>query len=118
MITTVSPKNFTQIVLESQTPVLVDFWSAHCPPCRLLAPILEQVSTTLKERLAVVKFSVDSVAGEDSAAAEEKFALVMRYGITNLPTMLLFVEGAVRAILPGLRGKDELLAALAPCLKP
>jgi thioredoxin 1 len=76
--------NFKKEVLESDIPVLVDFWAAWCVPCKMMEPILGQISADYAGKLKVGKLNVD-----------EQEAIGSEYGIVSLPTMLLFSKGKV-----------------------
>lgn len=74
--------NWQQIVLESETPVLVDFWATWCAPCRAIAPLLETLATEKSEALKIVKLDV-----------QNNMPTAMKYGVTNIPTLLVFKGG-------------------------
>ncbi len=80
----VTDATFEEVVLNSDKPVLVDFWAAWCGPCRMLAPIVEELSNDFSEEAVVVKVDVD---------ANQEFAA--KYGVRNIPTVLLFKGGEV-----------------------
>jgi thioredoxin 1 len=82
LVTAVSDSNFEREVLESNTPVLVDFWATWCGPCRVLAPILETVAEKHAANARVVKVDVD-----------ENSSVTQRYGIKGMPTLVLFKDG-------------------------
>jgi thioredoxin 1 len=86
----VTSASFQKEVLESQEPVLVDFWATWCPPCRRLSPKVEELAEEYKGRLKVAK--IDSDSNQDLAA---------RYQIQALPTLLFFKDGQVKASLVG-----------------
>ncbi|CAG0942844.1 Thioredoxin 1 [Gammaproteobacteria bacterium] len=88
---------FDSEVLKSSIPVLVDFWAEWCGPCKMIAPVLEQISSEYAGRLRVAKVDVDSNQGT-----------AMRYGIRSIPTLLLFRDGAVQAQQVGMLSKDTL----------
>ena len=102
---TVTDASFRLDVLNSATPVLVDFWAAWCGPCRMVAPILEELSEEFADVLTVAKLDVDENPG--TAAT---------YGITSIPTLLLFKDGEVVKTILGAKPKAALLADLAPVL--
>ena len=102
---TVTDASFRLDVLNSATPVLVDFWAAWCGPCRMVAPILEELSEEFADVLTVAKLDVDENPG--TAAT---------YGITSIPTLLLFKDGEVVKSILGAKPKAALLADLAPVL--
>lgn len=104
----VRANNFTSEVLEAKGPVLVDFYGEHCIPCRLLRPILLELS----EEYAGIKlcvFNTDQEPRESDEEYEEKYSIFAAYGVMNLPTMLLFLNGVVVLTLVGLHTKEELL---------
>jgi thioredoxin 1 len=100
----VTDTTFQAEVIESDTPVLVDFWAPWCGPCRLVSPILEEINGE-REDLRVVKLNVDD--NQQTAAA---------YGIMAIPTMLLFRNGAEAHRIQGAMPKKRLEAELEPAL--
>lgn len=93
----VSDNQFQEEVIESKVPVLVDFWASWCGPCRMVAPVLEEMAQDYHDRLKVVKVNVDE--NPDTAS---------RYSVMSIPTMILFKNGEVLETLVGVRKKDEL----------
>ena len=81
---TISQDNFTDEVVQSQVPVVVDFWAEWCMPCKMIAPVLEQISQDYAGKLKVAKVNVD-----DNGEIAQKFNIV------SIPTLLLFKDGAV-----------------------
>jgi thioredoxin 1 len=97
--------NFDREVLQSDVPVLVDFWATWCPPCRAIAPTIDELAGEFEGRAKVGKVDVDK-ANEIGA----------RYGISSIPTILIFKSGEVVAKHVGLSGKDTLADSLQSAL--
>jgi thioredoxin 1 len=104
-ITAVTTDNFDQEVLQAAQPVLVDFWAEWCGPCRMIAPILEQVAGESVGKLKVVKLNVD-----------EHKAVSDRFAIRGIPTMIMFKDGKPAATQVGAVSKAQLTAFLSPHL--
>lgn len=100
----VTDENFDVEVLESETPVVVDFWAPWCGPCRVVSPILEQINEE-RDDLRVVKLNVD-----------ENQQTAMRYEILSIPTMILFKDGEVAKKVIGALPKARLEAELVPAV--
>ncbi|WP_241082650.1 thioredoxin [Achromobacter xylosoxidans] len=94
--------DFEVDVIQSKTPVLVDFWAPWCPPCRAIAPSLEELSDELAGKLQVVKVDID-----------EHPELARRYGVRSIPALKVFVDGNVVKELLGAMAKQALRAELA-----
>ena len=105
MLLELTTDNFQGEVIESAVPVLVDFWSPTCAPCRRIAPVLDEIAGE-----AGGKFRVGKVN------AWEQQALAVRYRISAVPTLLVFKGGAVVNTLVGYQDKRRLLEALRPAL--
>jgi len=101
----VTDNTFESEVLNSPTPVLVDFWAEWCQPCRMLAPHLDKVATEQGEKLKVVKLNVDE--NQQTAAT---------YGILAIPTMVIFRNGSEAHRIQGALPKRRLEAELDPVL--
>ena len=80
----VTDATFDELVLKSDQPVMVDFWAAWCGPCRMVAPIMEQLTSEFEGKAKITKVDVDS---------NQEFAA--KYGVRNIPTVLLFKDGEV-----------------------
>jgi thioredoxin 1 len=93
----ITEDNFDSEVLKSATPVLVDFWAEWCGPCKMIAPVLDQIATEYKGKLRIAKVDVDS-----------NQATAMRYGVRSIPTLMLFKNGVVEAQQVGMLSKDNL----------
>ena len=98
---TVLDATFKSEVLDSQTPVLVDFWAAWCAPCRAIAPALEELATQYKGQLKIAKVDID-----------ENPAISRKYGIKNVPTVLVFRKGEKDGEVVGAARREKLVAAL------
>lgn len=97
----VSQTSFDEDVLHADRPVLVDYWAEWCGPCKMIAPILDEIAQEYGDRVKVCKVNVD----ENQAAAE-------RYGIRGIPTLMLFKNGDVEATKVGALSKSQLAAFL------
>ncbi len=97
--------NFATDVLQSDVPVLVDFWAPWCGPCKMIAPVLEELSETYGEKLTIVKLNTD-----------ENPQVTAKYGITGIPTMNVFVGGEVVKNIVGALSKPKLIKELEPFL--
>jgi thioredoxin 1 len=97
----ITDANFDEIVLKSDKPVLVDFWAAWCGPCRMVGPIIDEVSEEYSEKAIVGKMDVD---------ANQEFAA--KYGVRNIPTVLVFQNGEVVGRQVGVAPKNAYTDAL------
>ncbi len=93
----VSDSNFDQMVLQSKTPVMVDFWAVWCGPCRMVEPIVEELAGEYEGKVTVARLNVD----ENPKTASQ-------YGIMSIPTLLIFKDGAPVSNIIGFRPKAEL----------
>lgn len=94
-------ENFDQTIAGATVPVLVDFWATWCGPCRMLAPVLEQIAEEKDGALIVGKIDVDEEPG-----------LAVRFGISLIPAVLVFKNGELIAKSEGYRPKDEILSLI------
>jgi len=102
---TVTDDSFAEAVLTSPTPVLVDFWATWCGPCKMVAPVLEEIAKEKAGTLTVAKVDVDS---NPSAARD--------FQVVSIPTLILFKDGKPVKRIVGAKGKAALLRELADVL--
>ena len=101
LITHTSDASFNADVIEAGTPVLVDYWAEWCGPCKMIAPILDEVSKDYDGKLRVAKMNVD-----------ENRDVPSKYGIRGIPTLMLFKDGQLAATKVGALSKAQLTAFL------
>ena len=99
-IINLTQENFAQEVIQSATPVLVDFWAEWCGPCKMIAPILDELAEEYQGRVRIGKVNIDN-----------QQALAAEYGVRAIPTLLLFNQGQVADQIVGLRSKRDLKAS-------
>jgi len=100
-ILTLTKDNFQSEVLNAAVPVLVDFWAEWCGPCKMIAPVLDELADELDESAKIGKVNIDDAQD-----------LAMEYGIRAVPTLLVFKGGQVAEQIVGLRSKKELKESL------
>ncbi len=100
-VTNVTDGDFDSQVLQSDLPVLVDYWAEWCGPCKMIAPVLEEISDEYSGKLRVCKLNID-----------ENPDTPPRYGIRGIPTLMLFKDGEVEATKVGALTKSQLAAFL------
>ena len=101
----ITDANFEEIVLNSDKPVLVDFWATWCGPCRMVGPVIDQVSEEYEGKAVVGKVDVD---------ANQEFAA--KYGVRNIPTVLLFHKGEIIERKVGVSPKEAYTSAIDAAL--
>ncbi len=104
-VTEVTDSNFQAEVLESETPVLVDFWAPWCGPCRMVAPVVEEIAKERGGDLKVVKLNID-----------ENQQTAINYDVMSIPTLIVFNHGQVAKKVIGAYPKRKLEAELEPAL--
>ena len=93
---TITEQNFDEEVMRAKVPVLVDFWATWCGPCRMLAPIIEELAKKYDGKVKV----------------DEERELALQFGVSSIPTVLVFQNGEIKATSVGYRPKEELEALL------
>ena len=93
----INDSNFKSEVTDSQIPVLVDFWAPWCGPCKMIAPVLEEISKEYEGKVKVVKLNID----ENQSTATD-------YGVRSIPTLILFKEGKEFEKMIGVQSKENL----------
>ena len=101
LISALTQDNFEKEVLQSATPVLVDFWAEWCGPCKMIAPLLDELADEYQGKVKIGKVNID-----------EQQSLATQYGIRAIPTLLLFNKGQVAEQMVGAKSKRDLKASL------
>ena len=97
---TITSQNFEELVLKNEKPVLLDFWATWCGPCQMIAPVIAEIAEENPD-VAVGKVNVD-----------EEMQLAQAFGITSIPTLIVFKNGVNVNTVVGLRSKEQILALL------
>ncbi len=102
---TLTEQTFDETIKGSETLVLVDFWAEWCGPCKMIAPVLDQIATDHPGRLRIGKINID-----------ENLELAQRFEVMSIPTLILFKDGEPQLRIIGYKGKGQLLEELHPFL--
>ena len=103
----INDSNFEEMVINSQIPVLLDFWAPWCGPCRMISPIVEELSKEYEGKWLIAKCNVD-----------ESTDIPMKFGIRNIPTLLFFKGGVMKEKMVGSTTKAAIVAKSAPPQRP
>jgi thioredoxin 1 len=101
LIKTATDKSFADEVLNAPGPVLVDYWAEWCGPCKMIAPVLDEIASTYAGKLTIVKVNIDE--NQETPA---------KYGVRGIPTLMLFKDGEIAATKVGALSKSQLAAFL------
>lgn len=97
----INSENFSEKVVQSEKPVIVDFYADWCGPCKMMSPIIDEIAETLGEKVTVGKINVD-----------ENQDIAMEYGVMSIPTIIIFKDGNVANTFVGVRDKNEIINEL------
>ena len=97
----ITEENFNEKVIQSQEPVIIDFYADWCGPCKMMSPIIDEIAEELGKKATVGKINVD-----------ENPDLAMEYSVMSIPTVIIFKSGKVSKTFVGVRGKEEIMQAL------
>ena len=100
-IITLTDSTFDEVVNAQESPVVVDFWAEWCGPCRMIAPILDEIATEQDGKVTIGKLNVDDNPG-----------IAQRFGVMSIPTLLVFKDGQLDKRIVGAKGKAQLVAEL------
>jgi thioredoxin 1 len=101
-ITTLSDTSFDELVKSSDVPVLVDFWAEWCGPCKMIAPVLEEIAAEQAGKLQIAKLNID-----------DNLAVTQRFEVMSIPTLILFKDGEPAMRIVGAKGKGQLLQEIS-----
>ena len=104
-IVTLTDSTFDETISSATTPILVDFWAEWCGPCKMIAPVLEEISKDQAGRVTIAKINVD-----------DNPDIALRFDVMSIPTLLLFKDGQLAHRMVGAKGKNQLLQEIDPHL--
>ena len=102
---TLTDISFDETISSASTPILVDFWAEWCGPCKMIAPVLEEISKDQAGRVTIAKINVD-----------DNPDIALRFDVMSIPTLLLFKDGQLAHRMVGAKGKNQLLQEIDPHL--
>lgn len=100
-VITITSENFEKEVINSEIPVLVDFWAGWCGPCKMLSPIVDEIAEEVNGKVKVGKINVD-----------EQVELSSKFKVMSIPTLIFFEKGKAETTLVGVRSKQEILSMI------
>lgn len=104
-LTTITDDNFEEEVIKSDKPVLIDFWAVWCGPCRMIAPIVEELATEYDGKVKIGKLDVDS--NQQTS---------IKFGVRSIPTILIFKDGKIKETIIGAVPKKNIVEKLDPLI--
>ena len=97
----ITSENFEEEVINSKVPVLIDFWAGWCMPCKMMAPVLEEIEKDVENNVKIGKINID-----------EELELATRFGVMSIPTFIVFRDGQVTEMTIGVQEKENLMKLL------
>ena len=97
----ITSENFEEEVINSKVPVLIDFWAGWCMPCKMMAPVLDEIEKDVEGRVKIGKINID-----------EELELATRFGVMSIPTFIVFRDGQVTEMTVGVQEKENLMKLL------
>ena len=101
-ITTLTDATFDEVIGSSEKPILVDFWAEWCGPCKMIAPVLEEIAAEQEGKIQIVKLNID-----------DNLDITRRFDVMSIPTLILFKNGEPAMRIVGAKGKGQLLQELS-----
>ena len=97
----ITSENFEEEVINSKVPVLIDFWAGWCMPCKMMAPVLEEIEKDVENNVKIGKINID-----------EELALATKFNVMSIPTFIVFRDGKVADMTVGVQEKENLMKLL------